>query len=180
MAFASTLTRMFTARPAADAGRRLYLAAVAQAREPAFYTRLGVPDTADGRYELYALHVILLLHRLKRGGDVAQSTGQGLFEAWVESLDDAMREAGVGDLSVGKKVRNLGAAFLGRIKGYDAAFAALPDAAELTALVARTVYGGDAVGAAPLAAYAARCRDRLAAEPLDSLLEGRAVWGASA
>lgn len=177
MAFASTLTRMFTGRPAADTGRRLYLAAVEQARRPVFYMRLGVPDTADGRYELYGLHVILLLHRLKHGGDVAQSTGQGLFEAWIESLDDAMREAGVGDLSVGKKVRNLGAAFLGRIKGYDAAFAALPDDAELRALIARTVYESDETLAAPMAAYVVRSHARLAAEPLDSLLEGRVVWG---
>jgi cytochrome b pre-mRNA-processing protein 3 len=135
-----SIARLFAGRTALTAGRQLYLQAVEQARTPLFYRHWGVPDTADGRYELYSLHVILLLHRLKNEGSVAQETGQGLFDAYVKSLDDAMREAGVGDLSVGRKIRNLGAAFMGRIKGYDAAFAALPDTGELRSLIARTTY----------------------------------------
>ena len=171
------LARLFAGRSGLTAGRKLYLAAVEQARRPAFYARWGVPDTADGRFELYSMHVILLLHRLKREGPAAEETGQGLFDAYVKSLDDAMREAGVGDLSVGRKMRGLGSAFMGRIKGYDAALAALPDAAELRALVARTVYGGDEAGAERLTDYVAGTHARLAAEPVKTLLEGRPVWG---
>jgi cytochrome b pre-mRNA-processing protein 3 len=167
---------MFAGRPAVTAGRRLYLAAVEQARTPGFYTRWGVPDTADGRFELYSLHVILLLHRLKDGGEAAAETAQGLFDAYVKSLDDAMREAGVGDLSVGKKVRRLGEAFMGRLKSYDAAFATLPDRTELEALIARTVYDGEVARAGPLAAYADAAVSRLFAEPLATVLDGRAAW----
>ena len=172
MAFA----RLFAARPAVTAGKRLYLEAVEQARRPVFYARWGVPDTADGRFELYTAHVILLLNRLKHGGVAAEETAQGLFDAYVKALDDAMREAGVGDLSVGKKVRKLGAAFMGRIKGYDAAFAALPDQGELQALIARTTYGGDEAAAAQLTAYVAAAHARLASEPLSLLLDGQAAW----
>ena len=170
------LARLFAGRPALTAGRKLYVAAVEQSRRPVFYTAWGVPDTADGRFELYSLHVILLLHRLKHGGPAAEETAQGLFDAYVKSLDDAIREAGVGDLSVGKKMRRLGAAFMGRIKGYDAALRALPDTGELRGLIGRTVYEGDDAAAAPLAAYAARTHARPAAEPLATVLEGRAVW----
>ena len=172
MAFA----RLFAGRPAVTAGRRLYLEAVEQARRPVFYTRWGVPDTADGRFELYSAHVILLLNRLKHGGPAAEETAQGLFDAYVKALDDAMREAGVGDLSVGKKVRKLGSAFMGRIKGYDAAFAALPDTGELRSLIARTTYEGDEAAAAPLTAYAAQANAGLAGQPIRELLKGRAAW----
>ena len=170
------LQRLFGSRPAVTAGRRLYLDAVAQARRPVFYARWGAPDTADGRFELYALHVILLLHRLKGAGDEAAETAQGLFDAYVKSLDDAMREAGVGDLSVGKKVRKLGESFMGRIKAYDAAFAKLPDRAALAEVVARTVYDGDAHRAGPLTDYVAQAVARLEAESTATLLDGRAVW----
>lgn len=166
---------MFGLRPAATAGRRLYLQAVEQARQPVFYARWGAPDTADGRFELYSLHVILLLHRLKGEGEAGAETAQALFDAYVKSLDDALREAGVGDLSVGKKVRKLGEAFMGRLKAYDAALAALPDRSELAAVVARTVYDG-AGEAAALTDYAARSAARLAQEPASTLLDGRAVW----
>jgi cytochrome b pre-mRNA-processing protein 3 len=171
-----SIARLFAGRTALTAGRQLYLQAVEQARTPLFYRHWGVPDTADGRYELYSLHVILLLHRLKNEGSVAQETGQGLFDAYVKSLDDAMREAGVGDLSVGRKIRNLGAAFMGRIKGYDAAFAALPDTGELRSLIARTTYEGDEAAAAPLTAYAAQANAGLAGQPIRELLKGRAAW----
>lgn len=170
------LRRMFAGRPAVTAGRRLYVAAVEQARAPALYVNAGVPDTADGRFELYSLHVILLLHRLKREGAAAEETAQGLFDAYVKSLDDAMREAGVGDLSVGAKMRKLGSAFLGRVKAYDGALAALPDTAPLREVIARTTFGGDGQAAAALTAYAAAAVARLAAEPIDTLLAGDAVW----
>lgn len=171
-----SIARLFAGRPALTAGRRLYVEAVEQARSPRFYAEWGAPDTADGRYELYSLHVILLLNRLKHGGAAAEETAQGLFDAYVKSLDDAMREAGVGDLSVGRKIRNLGAAFMGRIKGYDAALGALPDTGELRALIARTTFGGDETAAARLSAYAAEAHGRLAATALATLLSGEAVW----
>jgi cytochrome b pre-mRNA-processing protein 3 len=170
------LQRLFVGRPAITAGRRLYVEAVSQARDPAFYGRYGVADTADGRFEMYSLHVILLLHRLKDQGEAAAETAQGLYDAYVKSLDDAMREAGVGDLSVGKKVRRLGEAFFGRVKAYDAALAALPERTELDAAVARIVYGDTPERVPPLADYVAEAVGVLRARPLEGLLEGRAAW----
>jgi cytochrome b pre-mRNA-processing protein 3 len=169
------LGRLFAPRPAVLAGRRLYAQAVAQARSPAFYERLGAADTVEARFELYSLHVVLLLRRLKRQGPQAAETGQSLFDAYVRGLDDALREMGVGDLSVGKKMRKLGEAFYGRVKSYDQALEALPDRAALTAVIGRTlsVQGADVDA---LADYAVRVEDALAGQGLESLLSGEVAW----
>jgi cytochrome b pre-mRNA-processing protein 3 len=170
------IRRLFAPRAAIVAGRRLYAAAAAHARQPALYRDGGVADTPEGRFEAYTLHVVLLLHRLKGQGPEAAEVAQALFDAFVKALDDALREMGVGDLSVGKKMRKLGEAFYGRVKAYDEAFAALPDAAALEALIGRTALEGRPVDAAGLCDYAVRSVEALAAQPLDEVLAGRLAW----
>ena len=173
------LDRLFRPKPALTVGRALYACAVDQARKPALYENLGAPDTYEGRFEVYTLHVVLVLDRLRRQGAQAGETSQALFDTYASSLDDALREMGVGDLSVGKKMRKLGEAFFGRAKSHEEAFAALPDTAALQALLTRTVYDGvegPPVGA--LTDYVLAQRSVLADEPLDALLEGQIRWGA--
>jgi cytochrome b pre-mRNA-processing protein 3 len=171
------LARLFRPREETLAGRALYASAAAQARSPAFYAELGAPDTAEGRFELFALHVALLLLRLKGHGPRASETSQQLFETFLRSLDDALREMGVGDVVVGKRMRKLGEAFYGRLRAYEAALAARPDRAELVALFARTLFEGRAQGRpGELASYAAQAADQLDAAPLEQLLAGRASW----
>jgi cytochrome b pre-mRNA-processing protein 3 len=172
------LNRLFKPRPAQLAGRALYLRAVEQARTPRFYTELGVPDTTEGRFELYSLHVYLILARLKGQGAAAAETAQALFDTYVKALDDALREMGVGDLSVGKKMRRLGEAFYGRVRSFEDAVAALPDRRPLEAVLARTAYAG----AAPrggLADYVVAARQALDAQPLERLLAGEVDWSAA-
>ena len=174
------LNRLFRSRPAQAAGRALYAAAVAQARTQALYAALGAPDTSDGRFELYSLHVVLLLDRLRGEGDQAAETSQALFDTYVKALDHALREMGVGDLSVGKKMRKLGEAFFGRAKSYEAAFQALPATEPLEALLVRTVYADADAGPAPsLVAYVLSQRAALAAQPLDRILAGEVDWRAA-
>lgn len=173
------LERLFRSRPARETGRALYAGAVAQSRKPELYETLGAPDTPEGRFEIYSLHVVLLLDRLRGCGDEAGEVSQSLFDTYVKSLDHALRELGVGDLSVGRKMRRLGEAFYGRCKSYDAAFAALPDAGPLEALLVRTVYAdADASPARGLAAYVIGQRKALADQPLETLLAGQADWSA--
>jgi cytochrome b pre-mRNA-processing protein 3 len=83
----------------------LYGAVVAQARNPAFYAEGGIPDTAEGRYELIVLNLFLVLERLKRTGQGAEDLSRSLLETFVTDMDDNLREMGVGDLSVAKKVK---------------------------------------------------------------------------
>ena len=174
------LKRLFRQSPAYPAGEALYREAAAKARDPDFYLRAQAPDTVEGRFELYMIHVILLAMRLRGEGRRAQETSQVMFDAFLRGLDDAMREMGVGDLSVGKKMRKLGEAFYGRAKGYAAAVDR-PD--ELRALVARTLFAETPEAeqrAGPVAAYVALAHSALAAQPTEALLDGRAEFPAVA
>jgi cytochrome b pre-mRNA-processing protein 3 len=170
------LNRLFSPRPAVAAGRRLYTAAVAQARTPVFYARMGAADTVEGRFEVYTLHLVLLLRRLKGQGAVASEVSQALFDAYLRGLDDGLRQMGVGDLSVGKKMRKLGEAFYGRVKTYDEAMALLPDRAPLDAVLTRTVLMGQADRASPFVDYAIAATQTLERQPLDDLLQGEPAW----
>ena len=164
------LKNLFRTRAEPKPGDVLYNLAVAQARTPDFYTRLGVADRIDARFELYTLHVLLLVLRLRdenteQGRDAAQS----LFDTYVSALDHALRELGVGDVSVGKKMRKLGEALYGRMTAYETPLRA-DDVAGLADALARNVYGADDRDAAPLARYAVASRASLAAQPLGQVL----------
>ncbi len=94
----------------------LYFACVARARAPWFYLHAGMPDEIAGRFELVALHVSIMIHELERRG--FHDYGHGITEIMYKDFDRSLREFGVGDLSVGKKVRGMAEAFFGRAKAY--------------------------------------------------------------
>ena len=169
------LGRIFKERPAVAAGKRLYAAAVDQARSPDFYRDLAAPDTVMGRFELYTLHAVLLVLRLKGRGPGQAEVAQAVFDAYLEGLDIALREMGVGDLSVGKKMKKLGGAFYGRVSAWEAALSETSD--EAKALVVRTVYEGfDNPHAAALSAYAVSAHQTLAQVDDAALLSGETRW----
>lgn len=94
----------------------VYFAAVERARDPWFYTHAGVPDEIAGRFELVALHVSLILVALERHN--LESLGHDIVEVMYKDFDRSLREFGVGDLVVGKKVRGMAEAFWGRARSY--------------------------------------------------------------
>lgn len=155
------------------AGGRVYAAAVAAARDPYWYATLGVPDTLDGRFDLIAVHAFLLVHRVRSEPALAQA----VFDAMFADMDSNLREIGVGDLSVGKRVRSMWEAFHGRSKVYAAALDA-GDGEALAAALARNVWRGNAPeGAAEaLAERMLRQAAHLAAQSLDSFASGHAEF----
>ena len=156
----------------ANARRRaiedLHVALSMAARRPGLYTRLGVPDTVEGRFEALCLHAILVLRRLNRLPAPAGEVAQDLVNSVFTQLDASLRELGVGDMGVSKRMKKLGAAFYGRAEGYDVALNA-GDAAALSAVLARNVLGDDGDGAG-LAAYVQAADAALAGIDLDGLL----------
>lgn len=97
----------------------LYSRIVGRTRQVAFYTQAGVPDTIDGRFDLLVLHVHIILRDFRRRGLGRHPMGQALFDAFFQDMDQGMREAGVGDLGVSKKIRKMAEAFYGRAAAYD-------------------------------------------------------------
>lgn len=139
-----------------DAAHALYVAAVSQARRPAFYTELGVPDTVDGRFDMIALMTYLILRRLKAEGEKARRLNQKLFDLMFADMDRNLREMGVGDLSVGRKVKELATLFYGRVSAYETGLAGDGDA--LDEALRRNLYRKSAPSGAELAAMAAYLR----------------------
>lgn len=160
--------------------RALYGSSVAAARRPAFYLDHGVPDTVAGRFELLVLHLFLMLDRLREGGEPQQGgepqheLARELSEQMFEALDDAMREMGVGDLTVPKKMHKVAGAFYGRLDAYAAALASA-DPLALEGALKRNVYGEAEVESArigALATYVRSARRELARADTAGLIAG--------
>ena len=142
-----------------ELGQSLERQISARARSPVFFLMLGVPDTMDGRFDLVALHAWLVLARLKAQG--LDEAAQALTDALFVSFDEALREQGVSDMGMGRRMKAMADAFYGRCAAYGAA----GDAAEMTEALARNVWRGAAPGAKAraLALYVESARGVLAA-----------------
>jgi cytochrome b pre-mRNA-processing protein 3 len=165
---------VYGARDRVDAGA-LHAAVIAQARDPQFYELLDVADTVEGRFEMLCVHAFLVLHRLKREGGAGAPLGQAMVDTLFLDLDRALREMGVGDLSVAKRMKTLAQAFYGRLEAYEGALVAGPGGGSLAAAVARNVFadGQPAPGAADrLAAYMRASAEELASIGLAALRDG--------
>ncbi len=162
----------FRRDPNEASARELYAAIVVQARHPAFYSAGGVPDSLDGRFELVALHVYLVLRKLKGGDTAAQALAQDLVDLFFADMDASLREMGAGDLGVSKRVQNMAAGFYGRIAAYDGT----DSGGGMALALKRNLYGTVAASAeqiAAMAAYVGQAEGLIAALPLAEIAAGR-------
>jgi cytochrome b pre-mRNA-processing protein 3 len=102
---------------------KIYGVIVTQARRPAFYADLGVPDTPSGRYEMVVVHLVLVLERLRSAPAAGAELPRLLVEAFIADMDDSLREMGTGDLTVPKKVRRAATGLYERSVAYQEALA---------------------------------------------------------
>ena len=161
--------------------RKLYGAVVTQARRPEFYADLRVPDTPEGRYELVALHLVLLLERLSHEeGPPAKRLGQVLSEVFVIDMDDNMREMGVGDLTVPRKVKKAAAGLFERALRYRLALAPQAGQADLGKVLAENFLseGGGDIDVAGLSAYVRRAAAAMIRTPSVELHSGEVAFPA--
>jgi cytochrome b pre-mRNA-processing protein 3 len=152
----------------------IYGTIVTQAREPLFYQDLGVPDTVNGRFDLLVLHLWMVLRRLRAvagGADLAQA----LFDRFCEDMDANLREMGVGDLTVPKRMQAFGEAFYGRSAAYDRALAEGAEA--LAQALSRNILNGEQTeNARKLAAYAEAATAALASQNDADLVDGSCAF----
>ncbi|MDE2579336.1 MAG: ubiquinol-cytochrome C chaperone [Hyphomicrobiales bacterium] len=153
----------------------LYENIVQAARRPALYRPpYGVADTLEGRFDLVVLHAFLVMRRLTEEGDAGRTLAQALSDHMFTSFDRALREMGVGDLAVPKRMAKLGEDYNGRSAAYTRAFAGEED---LAGALARNVLGsGDAERGRALAHYAEEARRTLSASSAQTLLKGICVF----
>lgn len=168
----SFLTRLFGDRTERQALQPLYEAAVRIGREPAWYLDGGVPDTMTGRFDMVSSVVALLLLRLEAEGDAARRECVMLTEVFVDDMDATLRQAGTGDLVVGKRVGKLMSTLGGRLGAYREA---LNGAEDLHLAVRRNIFRESPPSDEVVPVVAERLRAlhaRLAGVPLDALLRG--------
>lgn len=175
---AMSLRNLFRRRSHKDAGFLMYGSIVAQSRQPAFFRDLEVEDSFEGRYEMLVLHVFLVLMRLRKEPEGGEDFGQAVFDTLFADLDISLREMGVGDLSIAKRIKKLASAFYGHVGAYDEALRAEDDAALVQALD-RNVFGsrdGTGDAAIKLARYVRSSLSVLDDAPIAEILRGELVF----
>jgi cytochrome b pre-mRNA-processing protein 3 len=154
-------------------GFQLYTEAVRAAREPYFYAELGVPDTLDGRFDLVGLYACLVIRRLRDVPPKGPRVAQAVFDAMFSDMDINLREMGVSDMAIAKKVRAMWEAFHGRAIAYEAPLAA-HDPVALADALARNIWRGEpAPGALAIAHIVLAQMRALEQVPPADMLAGR-------
>ncbi len=140
-------------------GQGLEEQVTARARAPIFYARAGVPDTLDGRFDMVVLHAWAALNWLKQTG--RDDAAQALTDALFLGFDTALREQGISDMGMGRRMKAIASAFYGRVSAYGAA----QNDEQMAEALARNVWRGQKVDekAHVMAAYVAGMRAALEA-----------------
>lgn len=162
------LNRLFKVREKRE--KRLYEAIVAAARHVRFYENMGVSDTIEGRFEMVVLHLFLVLNRLK--GEGVEDLRQRLTDEFFADMDRTLRELGVSDVTVGKKVRRITESYYGRVTAYDRALAARPGILEEA--ISRNIYphGASKESTRAMADYFGSAVKQLGTIPVEQILLG--------
>lgn len=161
--------------PRSDTISILYGTIVTQARMPCFYRDYGVADTVNGRFDLIVLHLTLLFHRLASEPETQRALGQRVFDLFCRDMDHNLREMGVGDLAVPKKMKRIGAAFYGCLNAYEAALE-VGDKEALIGAIARNIQSAapaSRLAAGRLSAYVTVAIRSLTGQPYDALAGGQ-------
>lgn len=173
------LKSLFRGRQDDEPVRAVYGAIVAQARRPGFYRAAGVPDTAEGRFAMVALHGFLAMDRLGRDAG-AEEFSQALFDVMFADMDRNLREMGVGDLSIGKKVTGLAQYFYAMAAACREGLNEGGTALEIA--LRQYVWRGNEVeddALRSLAGYMQRCAAALAGQEVAEIERGRIAFAAT-
>jgi len=172
------LFNFFSPKDFSENAQKIYAAVVSHARHPNFYLDFGVPDTPDGRFDMILVHAFLVLRRLKRDVDKTAELSQEVFDLMFADVDQSLREMGIGDMGVGKRVRAMAEGFYGRVEAYEKGLA--NDGKVLAEALERNLYRKTSPTPTQTAAIADYIRDqarRLDSVDIDSLTAGNLGFG---
>lgn len=155
----------------------LYNTIVDQARLEVFYRDLDVEDSLDGRFDMITLHAVLAFHALSKRESDAIALSQATFDLMFKDMDRSLRERGIGDTSIPKKVKKMGEVFFGRSEAYRSALAA-QDRAKLVDALYRNVYASmsDMKNAEHLADYVIKAAEHLDTVAFSAFEVGDLAW----
>jgi cytochrome b pre-mRNA-processing protein 3 len=173
MAF-SLFKKLFARDEGRGTLRPLYRHAVEVARDPDWYLKGGVPDTLDGRFDMLAAIIALLMIRFEGAGEDGKVPGVLLTELFIDDMDGQLREDGIGDVVVGKHIGRMMSMLGGRIAAYREGL----EGGTLSAALTRNLYRGDAPGDDYLSYAADRLRAlhaRIEASPIAELIAAEGV-----
>ena len=158
----------------------LYDSIVAAARQKELYSAWNVPDTPLGRFEMLSLHMFLFQHRLRGESGAPRDVAQVLIDEFFSDVDHSLRELGIGDMGIPKRMKKLARMFYGRTASYAGALER-GDAGALAAALARNVRPEVAEWpeAAALAAYVEDADRMLAGQAVDEICGGRVAYPAA-
>lgn len=139
-------------------GADAYQAVIDRARRAHWYVEGGVADTLDGRFDMVAALLAMVLLRLEEeGAGPAARLSASLAECFVDDMDGQLRQIGIGDLVVGKHIGRMMAMLGGRLGAYRDGLA--EGEAAMEAALTRNLYRG----VAPPPQSLAHSRDALTA-----------------
>jgi len=169
---------VFRKKPSTEAVYAVYRAIVAQSRQPRFYAEWGVPDTVTGRFDMVSLHMALLFRRLRSDDADVKSFAQAVFDLFFKDMDRSLREMGVTDLGVPKKIRQMGNIFYGLLANLNEALDR-GERAAVEAVLARNLFDeGKAESVPELAEYIFAAAAALETQPLETIARGRIEFAA--
>ena len=151
----------------------LYESIVAAARQPFFYSSFGVPDTPLGRFEVLSAHMALILRVSRKADQRVKDVVQVLNEEFFKDVDHSLRELGIGDAGVPKRMKKLISMFYGRVDAYVTAIDA-GDQTALTAALERNIApDGKLRDANGFAIYMMNAAQRIENQMPDAFLKGK-------
>lgn len=168
---------LFRKNTATEPVYAIYSAIVAQSRQPIFYADWLVPDTVTGRFDMISLHMALLFRRLRSETGPQKDFSQAVFDLFFKDMDRSLREMGVGDLGVPKKIQKMGNIFFGLLASLSEAMDR-KDPLALEGVLSRNIFDG-ATGphVRSLADYLLGEDAVLAAQPADAIIGGTIQFG---
>ena len=174
-------SKLFKSKPAySEEVQALYRAVVAQSRQPEFFMHFEVADTVEGRYDMIMLHMFVVMRKLKSAGEETEVFTQSLYDLMFADMDLNLRELGVGDMGLARRVPRMAEAFYGRIIAYEEGLAAEDDNASLKSALDRNLYRKTAASDESLekiAVYLRREASNLENADMDTLLKGKVTFG---